>query len=89
MELRLPFGWSEVYVSLIPKEGKDPLFPQSYRPISLLNVDYKNLMTIMTSRMMKVLVKFIHHDQSGFLKNRYLRDSIRWVLNVIDSYRRG
>lgn len=35
--------WLEAYVALIPKEGKDLAFLQSYRPISLLNVDYKIL----------------------------------------------
>lgn len=76
----MPPSWSEAFVNLIAKQGKDPSFPHSYRPISQLGVDYKILITIMAV-MMTILDTFIHRDQSGFSKYRYLWDSIRQLTN--------
>lgn len=36
----LPLTWQEDHIMLIHIEENDPVFPQSYRPMSLLNVDY-------------------------------------------------
>lgn len=71
--MKVPSSWQEVFVALVPKYGKDLRFPQPYRPISLLNIDYKILMTILAARMMIVLQRFIHPDQSGFLMHRNLK----------------
>ena len=35
--------WQSSILTLIPKEGKDTTKCLSYRPMSLLNTDYKNL----------------------------------------------
>lgn len=37
----MPESWSLAVISLLLKKGKDPVNCSSYRPISLLNVDYK------------------------------------------------
>ncbi len=44
---RLPDTLSRATISLILKKGKDPLLCSSYRPISLLNVDRKNLSQVL------------------------------------------
>lgn len=38
-------------ITVIPKEGKDPVHCASFRPISLLNIDLKILIKIMADRL--------------------------------------
>jgi len=57
-------------VIYIPKPGKDPLSPSSYRPLSLLEVLYKIPAKIMTDRIGKVLPNISYIDQCGFVPGR-------------------
>lgn len=58
---------SETYVVLIPKHGKNPELPESYRPISLLQLDIKILAKFLALRLNKVILTLIHPDQTGFM----------------------
>ena len=71
-------------ITLIPKEGQDTTLTKYYRPISLLNNDYKLFTEILVGRPKKVIQEFIHEDQSGFLPKRQIRDNVRTVLNVVE-----
>ena len=57
----------QAVITLIQKEGKDPLNITNYRPISLLNVDYKILTKVLSARIKKVLNEIIKIDQVGYL----------------------
>lgn len=66
------------------KGGRDGIDCKSYRPISMLNSDYKLYTTILVRRMDAVMSLLIDEDQTGFLKNRQTHDNIRRALHVIE-----
>ncbi len=57
-----PHSWCEAIITVIHKEGKDPLECGSYRPISLLRNDVKILSSILANSMQKYLGKLINPD---------------------------
>ena len=73
----------EGVINLIPKKDKSPLFLKNWRPISILNTDYKLLAGCLANRLKKVLPKIISNDQSGFLHGRYIGECIRKVIDII------
>jgi hypothetical protein len=69
-------------ITLLPKKTKDKLFLKNWRPISLLNTDYKILAKLLANRMKEVLPSIIDNDQTGYLKNRYIRQNIRLLEDI-------
>ena len=69
---------------LIPKKSKDLTNIKNWRPISLLNTDYKLIAHILSNRLQKVLPKIISNDQSGYLKGRNISLNIRSIFDIID-----
>lgn len=82
-ENRIPPSWKDATISLIPKEGKDKLECGSFRPISVLNVDYKLFTSILAHRIDKLLPDLIHTDQTGFIRQRQTQDNLRRTLHII------
>ena len=66
-------------ISLIPKSDKDTSILENWRPISLVNVDYKIATKTIANRLKKVLPKLIHDSQTGFLKESNLNENIRTI----------
>lgn len=64
---RLATSIREALVVLIPKSGKDTKECNSYRPISLMNVDTKILAKVLAGRLQEVILKCINADQTGFM----------------------
>jgi hypothetical protein len=71
-------------LSLIPKKDKDPRLLKNWRPISLLNTDYKIFAKTMATRLQTVLDYIISHDQQGCLKGRSTFSNIRSTIDVIN-----
>lgn len=67
-----------------PNSKEDEI--KNYRPISLLNTDYKLFAKILANRLKKVLNYIIHTDQSGFLPKRKIQNNIRNIINVLEYY---
>ena len=80
----LSFEQKRGVLRLIPKKGKDLTNVKNWRPISLLNTDYKLLTHILAIRLQKILHTIISKDQSGYLKGRNIGTNIRSIFDVID-----
>ena len=74
----------EGFLSLADKPGKDPLELTNWRPLTLLNCDYKIFAKIIANRLKLVLPYLIHSDQTGFMKGRYITENIIHLQNIID-----
>lgn len=73
----LPKSMNEAFIVLILKPGKDPTLPESYRPISLLQLDIKILAKVLALRMNKVILSLIHPDQTGFMPTKNTAFNLR------------
>ncbi|XP_072009068.1 ATP synthase subunit C lysine N-methyltransferase isoform X1 [Engystomops pustulosus] len=76
----LPRSMKEAIIVVIPKEGKDPQVPESYRPISLLSTDVKILAKTLSNRLIRVIPSIIHSDQTGFMPQKSTSINIRRLL---------
>ena len=74
----------QTIITLIDKKGKDRMFLENWRPISLVNVDSKLASKVIANRIKTVLPQIIHHNQSGFIKGRFIGEVARSILDIID-----
>jgi hypothetical protein len=61
----------------------------NYRPITLLNIDYKLLTKSYSLRLADVAPQIIHRDQAGFMKGRKIEDQVKQLkhlLNYADAF---
>ena len=70
-------------ISLIPKKDKALNELKNWRPITLLNCDYKIASKAIASCLKLVLPDLTDHDQTGFLKGRSIAENICLINNVI------
>ena len=59
-----------------------PSDPNNYRPITLLNADYRVLTRALATRMGPVLAKVISPEQSAFLPGRKMGETV-WLLQLL------
>ena len=59
-------------INLIPKQDKDLRYLRNWRPLTILNTDYKILTKALANRLQKLLPKLINQDQVGYIKGRYI-----------------
>ena len=78
-----PDSWLDINVAVLPKE-EDSYSTHKFRPISLLNNDYKIVMRVWANRMGPILAKRIGHHQRGFIPTRDGRENIINVQLLID-----
>ena len=55
----------------------------NWRPVSLLQTDYKILTKTLSLRLQKVLPKIISPDQVGYILNGYIGENIRTIKDIM------
>jgi hypothetical protein len=82
----LPHSMNESYITLISKNNTDKTQVKNYRPISLLNTDYKTLTKALTLKIKPFMHLLVHEDQQCSVPNRninthchFLRDMIQYA----------
>lgn len=81
---KLPLSARRSLISLMLKPEKDPLFLENWRPLNLLNTDYKIYAKVLANRMQLVLPYLIQPYQYGFLKGRYIGENISELISIIE-----
>lgn len=80
----VPSSWTEARIALIPKSGKNIRYPETYRTISILNIYYKILASLLASRLSRIIGVYVHLDQTGYIPGKYLKDNIMKVSKIIN-----
>ena len=71
-------------ITLLPKSNKNTFLLENWRPISLLNVDYKIATKAIADRLKQILPSIISSQQTGFIKGRYLGENVRLFFDMLD-----
>ena len=69
---------------LIPKKDANLKDLSNWRPITLLNVDYKIASKAIATKIEKVLPLLINSNQTGFVKGRYRGENIRLINDILE-----
>jgi hypothetical protein len=70
------------HITLIPKV-LNPEGLGDYRPISLLNSCLKLITKLLAGRLQKVILKIVHLNQYGFIKNRTIQGCLAWSFEFL------
>ena len=79
----LPISLRTGMINLIPKEDKDHRFLKSWRPVSLLNTDYKTLTKALANKLQKVIPKIVNTDLVRYIRGRHIGENIRIIEDLI------
>ena len=71
-------------IKLLEKKGKDKRFISNWRPISLINYDAKILSKCLAKRLKAVLPTIIKSDQTAYVANRFLGESVRQISDILE-----
>ena len=80
----LPISLRQTIINFIPKGDKSRDCLKNWRPISLLSTFYKLASASLATRMKSILDTLISDSQTGFVKGRYIGESIRLVYDIMN-----
>ena len=70
-------------INLIPKKRRDGNFIKNWRPLTLLNTDFKILAKAIATKTKPYLDKLINSSQTGFMAGRNISHNIRKIMDLI------
>ena len=73
----------EGIITLIPKKGKPHYSIKGWRPITLLNTDYKIISTAISSRIRKAMGRLIDPAQTAYTAGRFIGENTRLLCDII------
>ena len=82
--LILPEQFNHGAVALLPKVDAAHPGAGDFRPITLLNVDYKIIAGCVAERIKKVLPSIIHFTQTGFVPGRLIFENLTFTRDLMD-----
>ena len=74
---------SKAYITLIPKDSGPQNNMKNYRPISLLNIEYKMITKALTNKVTPYLETLIHTDQAVAIKGRNIQNHNHLIRDLI------
>ena len=80
----LPDSCLQGLISVLYKK-KDRDDPRNYRPITLLNCDYKILTRLLATRMNTAVLQFVNPEQNGFVPGGFIAENIM-LLKSLQAY---
>eukprot|EP00965_Chrysotila_dentata_P049710 1648667-Pleurochrysis_carterae.AAC.1 len=82
--VKAPKGFTNGLISILHKKGiREDI--RNYRPITLLNSDYKILTRILAHRSRALATQFVSNDQIGFVPNTFIAESTL-LINMIQAH---
>ena len=64
--------------------SQDITLIENWRPISLVNADAKIISKVIGNRIKDVLPSIIHHNQTGYVKECYIGETVRSIFDIMD-----
>ena len=71
------------HITLIPKDSGDPLLTKNYRPISLLNIEYKLITKVLANKVSPFLESIVNPDQAAAIKDRNIQNHNHLIRDII------
>lgn len=71
-------------ISLVPKKAKDRTQLSNWRPITLLNTDFKIFSKALANKILPCIKDVISEDQTGFIRGRTISTNLMNIQSTID-----
>lgn len=78
--------WTNGILTVLFKNKGERTDLKNYRPLSLINVDYKIYIEILMQRLVRSLDEVIGDYQYAFLPNRLIDDNVRAIQAIMSMY---